>query len=757
VNWWRRLSAWWSQTWQTIRPGPEARKGAAWGAVALAATIALIAALNLNSGFGLWFDFLFCFAFAAIAVPLVGIVVAGLLTVFRKLPRFISGVILAASALTALMLPPPAGLILGAAAGLAECLLGAAIATFLAGSFGRAAPAKKIIVIGLCAFAVAVNVALVFLFASDGTLNDIVKLSQPASPPPSLLQAQNPAELGTYRTKALFYGVGNDIRRPEYGPSVAIKTRTVDASTMLADFKGWKKKLRRFYWGFDVDKLPLNGRVWYPDGAGPFPLVLIVHDNHEMTKFSDPGYQYLGELLASRGFILASIDENFLNSGLFHDPPKQQTVRGWMLLEHLKLWREWNQAPGNPFYRKVDFDNIALMGHSRGGEAAATAAFFNNLIHYPDDATMRFDYNYPIKAVMAIAPVEGQYKPAGQGRIIENVSYLVIQGANDADVASFMGSQQWERVKFNGDGPWFKAELYIYRANHGQFNTVWGRTDAGAPYSWMLNLKPLMSGEDQRRIAKTYIAGFLEATLHNRREYLPLFRDYRAIRSWLPDTYYASRYQDAGYKVVANFNEDADVNTTTLAGGQIESEGLSVWREGRIPVRDGKRDYNGVFIGWNRTGEKAGAPAPAWWITLPEGGLVLGPQHSVLNLSIATSDEEAPLPGKKDEEKKPEEKKKEPSRIDFTVELEARDGRVMSQPLSKFGGVLPPLNVLFTKLGPFEDWFYAKPAEPVFQTIAMPLTAFGVSAPLKRIRLRFDRDVKGVVIISQIGFSVAGP
>ena len=92
-----------------------------------------------------------------------------------------------------------------------------------------------------------------------------------------------------------------------------------------------------------------------------------------MTEFSDPGYRYLGELLASRGFILASIDENFLNSGLFHDPPNQQAVRGWMLLEHLKLWREWNSTPANPFYREVDFDYIALVGHSPGGDAATNA------------------------------------------------------------------------------------------------------------------------------------------------------------------------------------------------------------------------------------------------------------------------------------------------------------------------------------------------------------------------------------------------
>ena len=45
--------------------------------------------------------------------------------------------------------------------------------------------------------------------------------------------------------------------------------------------------------------------------------------------------------------------------------------RGWLLLEHLKRWRTWNDSSGSPFYRKVDMGNIALMGHSRGGEAVA--------------------------------------------------------------------------------------------------------------------------------------------------------------------------------------------------------------------------------------------------------------------------------------------------------------------------------------------------------------------------------------------------
>jgi dienelactone hydrolase len=735
---WRSIGSWSRRTWSEIRPGPEARRGAIWAALATVIWAIVVGALNLKLGYGVWANFLVACTVAALGIPIVALGVALVLTIFRKLPRLAAGFVVGAFLfLVALFWFDSLGFWAAGALLAIECTLGAAVATVLAAGWRGAAASKRVITVAAGVLALAANIWLVRLLKSDGIDEELLRLGKTAGAMPPRLAAPDPAAPGPFGVKTLFYGSGNDLRRPEYGHSVAIRTATRDASAFFKDFTGWNPFLRRRYWGFGMDKLPLNGRVWYPEGAGPFPLVLIVHGNHDMMEFSDPGYRYLGELLASRGFIVASIDENFLNIGYFHDIPKQQAARGWLLLEHLRIWREWNSTAGNPFYGKVDVENVALIGHSRGGEAAATAALFNKLSFYPDDGTIRFHYGFPIKSVIAIAPPDGQYKPAGQSRVIGDINYFTLQGANDADMSSFEGSRQWDHIRFTGAGSYFKSELYVYRANHGQFNTVWGRTDAAAPRNWFLNLRPLLTGEEQRRIAKVYLSAFLEATLHNRREYIPLFEDYRRGRQWLPDTLYVNRYLDSSNRTIANFNEDADVTTTTIPGGRLAAKKLTVWREGRIPFRDGNREYNGVFLGWNRSDEKA-----SYSITLPPG---LATARSVLTLSIATSDET-------DTDEKS-------GATDFTIAMESDNGAIAKIPLSRFGALLPPIEVRFMKLEPLDRKFYKSPSEPVFQTLRLPLSAFAAqntrfdAAKLKTVRFEFDRTPSRVVIVSEIGFS----
>ena len=748
-------------------PGHGPRHGALLGTLGAFALFAVVRLVYLPSGFGPLFDAALVIGSTVIVGGALVIIVALLLTAMRRLPRVIAGSVVGAAALMTIgSFHAPSISLVASAASLcvAAMLLGATIGAIKSDRFRDFTRANKALTLLVLVVAGAYSIGFVSTLARDGDVSNISSWRPQTSAMPAHLSVTNPGATGPYRVKTLFYGPGTDIRRPEYSSTVGIRTRTVDASAFFKGFSGWRRWVRGRFWGFDVDKLPLNARVWYPDGPGPFPLALIAHGNHRMNDFSDPGYQYLGELLASRGFILASVDQNFLNGTAgFREPtaaelPRAQehAVRGWLLLEHLRLWHEWNQDPGSTFFGKVDVGRIALMGHSRGGEAAATAAMFNRMNYYPEDATIRFDYDYAIKSIVAIAPSDRQYDPAGQPRWIEDVSYLTLQGAHDADLSSFAGSRQADRVRFTGPGPSFTAEIWAYRANHGQFNTAWGRADFPPPLGWFLNVASLMPGDEQRRISKTYIAAFLETTLNGQRQYLPLFKDWRTGRHWLPETIYVNRYRDASYVPLATFQEDANLSSTTAKGGTITGENLTLWREGRIPTRRGDRNSNGLFLGWRRL---QGRTPPVYTISLPRDSAQVWHlnNQSTVELSIAVLDQDAPFPSGAARERQRAASHREAP--DFTIELIASDGRAVEAPVQRFADIPPPLKETFTKFDFVEGDRYGRDWEPVFQTIRAPLAAFTATGgptfdpqKLVAIRLKFDRTATSVVCISGIGF-----
>jgi dienelactone hydrolase len=738
--------------WNSIKPSYHARRGAVLAAVATVIWVVCVAGFNIESGFGLFADFLFAFVVAALGIPLAALLVALILALLRPLPRILTGFFVACGLFISLLWLDTTGASFAALLLFVECALGATLATIVRGGLRDAPAAKRIVTWSILVLAVAADVGFFSLLHSDGINEELLKAKDSSQPAP--LKIEDPSKAGPYQVSTLYYGSGNSLRRPEFGPSVTIRTQTVDGSAFFKGFGGWKAWIRKRYWGFGIDKLPLNARVFYPQGAGPFPLFLIVHGNHTMSVPSDNGYAYLCELLASRGFIAVSVDENFLNSGLFHDPPKQQAARGWLLLEHLRLWHAWAKDAKNPFFGKVDLNNIAVAGHSRGGEAAATAALFNTLEYYPDDATVKFHYGYSIKSVVAIAPPDGQYKPAEQFRVLKDVNYFTLQGANDADVSSFDGSRQYDHVRFSGNAPEFKSELYIYRANHGQFNTMWGRaSDQDAPTSWFLDLRPLLSGDQQRQIAKVYISAFLEATLHGRTEYQDVFRDYRRGQQWLPKTLYLNRFQDQTYKPICSFDEDADVTSTTLPGGHISSTSLTVWREGKIPFRNGgSREYNGVFLGWNwEKAKKPPVPPPNYAIDLPPGLDFPG-----FDMSVAVTDDDAPEPNQKNA-KPSEEVEEKDGPTEFSLEAVSANGASARVVSNSFAFLPPPFHVQFTKLEFLDGRMYKNSAEAAFQTIRIPFSAFQAANAafdphqVRRIRLIFDKTPSRVIIIGGIG------
>ena len=601
------------------------------------------------------------------------------------------------------------------------------------------------------------------------------------------ITAPNPGDPGPYKVLRLYYGSGNDKQRREFRDSVTYKTKPVDVSP-YAQIQPEQAADRKDFWGFDLKQAPLNARVWYPDGAGPFPLVLVVHGNHTPEDYSDPGYDYLGELLASRGFILASLDENWINGAL----RGENDGRAWVMLKHLENWKRWNDSTGGPFSLKVDMQRIALMGHSRGGEAAAVAAAFNTLPYYPDDAKQKFNFRFAIKGVVAIAPVDGQYTPASRPTPLANVNYLLLHGSHDGDVSTAVGMRQYERVAFTDGQPHFKAFYFMYRANHGQWNTVWQNKDNGPRSGRTLDLRTLVPIEDQRRMGKLVISAFLEATLNGKPEYLPMFRDHRTAGQWLPKTMYTTRFQESGFRTLADYEGDVDLTTGT-PGVTLAGDSLSTWKENVIPFRGRGTDdqkTNAVWLGWNNRiagpdTMKLGRPA-RYTITLDDS-LVRAWQvtdSAAVYLSIAlTKDKPGPRQPPRDTTKRdtskaavaarakaakdsaaraPKPPKPNPAAdtlpIDFTLELEDADGHVARTPMSRYGPVRRPLETHIYRRAGRDEQRFQNLFEIVPQTYVVPLADFGAAggfqpSRIRSIRVVFDRTPLGTVIMDDVGLN----
>ncbi len=555
---------------------------------------------------------------------------------------------------------------------------------------------------------------------------------QAAEPPTGI---EHPAETGPYKVLELTYGSGTDKRRSEYGQAVDIKTSSVNVSPMVDKPMAPIVWLRDTYWGFGLDAVPLNARVWYPAEDGSYPLILMLHGNHMMDDFSDPGYDYLGELLASRGYIAVSIDQNFLNAGGFIEAilgglTNENDARAYLLLRHLSLWHSWNETVGHPFADIVDTDNIGLIGHSRGGEAAAIAAAFNDLPFHPGNSDISFDFGYNLQSVIAIAPSDGQFQPRRQKTKLSDINYLVLQGSSDSDVRSFQGAKQYDRVSFTENSARFKASVYIHGANHGQFNTRWGRIDQTFSRLF-LDRSNIMPEDLQKLTAKALISSFFEDTLHDRSEYRQLFTDPLVRQNWLPDTFCHIQHQDSTTKIIADFHEDMDLTTLTINQGKALGKNFLAWREEPLELGYGQlRDRTSLYLSWtNEDAEEA-----IYTMKLPEN-LSEGISADSLTFSAANASEN-----------------RDP--IDFTIILRDRNGEEAALPLSHIAALPPPPQYRMFKK-PLGVEFLS---EPTFSTYTFLLSDFSEAnsafnpQAVAEIRFSFSNS-SGSIFLDDIGLS----
>lgn len=530
---------------------------------------------------------------------------------------------------------------------------------------------------------------------------------------------------GPLKTTSVEYGTGKE----------TLSSRTTNLSSYVT-YEGFTRKLRDFYWGYSIDKVPLKGKVWYPVEGKNYPVIFIVHGNHTMTADSYLGYSYLGEYLASYGYVVISVDESFLNGYIDNGLSGENDARAILLLENMQELEKDNKLRGNPLYEKMDFNNLTLAGHSRGGEAVAIAALYNTLSVLPENGNIRLNYDFHIKSLIAIAPCADQYRPSDRNVELKDINYLLVHGSNDQDVSYMMGEKQYHNVTFTGKEDNFKAFLYIADANHGQFNSKWGRLDLSTPFNLMLNTRNLIPEKTQQNTLKITLKNFLDATIKKDSDARKFFTDYDAMRRMLPENLYLNGYEDSSLQNICTYEEDTDLTTATMPDVKLSSMGASYWYETMLyyELNGPDRDNYALSYAWDNS---------------------LNSYYEMQFAKTYRNTKDFFQFDIMDDREYPK-GEKNISPLDLTVSIKDTKGEEAYVLLSDYAIVYPSLPVMTTKL----QFLTNTPVyKHYFQTVRIPAEAFLKdngkldTSSLKEINFYFNKLDTGNIKLDNIGFS----
>ncbi len=301
----------------------------------------------------------------------------------------------------------------------------------------------------------------------------------------------------------------------------------------------------------------LWAKVYRPADLGntKHPIIMILHGNHntcaateggikesvqytytgtcpggsgngeELVIKNHLGYDYIANKLATFGYFVVSVNAN---RGITGGTAQEgdfglNLARGRLILKHLSLLNLWNTthtAPKNgtngigvDLYGKLDFSQVGLMGHSRGGEGVRAA--YN--LYRDEDSNWKSKEHIPamtIKAIFEIGPVDGQTE-----RVLnaDGVAWNVLLPMCDGDVVHLDGMKPFDRMQLQGvENPQLPKSMFaVWGANHNFYNTEWRISDS----SGCVGTQPLFgqsgTSEAQKNTAIDSVIPFFRTFVKN--------------------------------------------------------------------------------------------------------------------------------------------------------------------------------------------------------------------------------------------------
>ncbi len=302
---------------------------------------------------------------------------------------------------------------------------------------------------------------------------------------------------------------------------------------------------------FDVELWASFYRPETLETGRQYPLLMFLHGNHPTCGTGDDpriddnnqyrltgtcpegytvvpnhrGYDYIATDLAERGYFVVSINTNRGINGAPAISGDEFVIapRGRLLLRHLERLSAWDAGVeatpvdlGVDLEGRIDFGQVGLFGHSRGGEGVRFA--YNEYRRAGSPWPTLIQSPVTFRGIFEIGPTDEPVD--GQLFNASDTAWNVILPACDWDLPQLPGVRVFDRMLNAAEpGAFFKSFYHVWGTNHNYYNSEWQIADANSGgIQGCLNHEPLFDPSEfgspaQREVGRLAAVTFFTANV----------------------------------------------------------------------------------------------------------------------------------------------------------------------------------------------------------------------------------------------------